>query len=273
MDDNVVSLRNLRFSYPRRNVKVLHGLDLDIPRGKMVAIMGGSGSGKTTLLRLITGQYQPSPGSEIIVDGERVDQMRDIRQLYRVRRKLGMLFQFSGLFTDLSAGENVAYPLREHTSLSPTTIRDLVLLKLQAVGLRAAFHRHPAELSGGQQRRLALARAIALDPQLLLYDEPFTGLDPVSKSVIVTLIKELNEALGSSSIIITHDVAETFSIVDYVYLLWHGKIIADGTPEQLRQSTDPFVHQFINAKADGPLPFHMPGTPLGADLRLRQPEA
>lgn len=267
MTDSIVSLRNVHFSYPQRNVQVLHGVDAEIPRGKIVAIMGGSGSGKTTLLRLITGQYKPLPESQILLNEQRIDQM-DVKQLYQLRRHMGMLFQFSGLFTDISVGDNIAFPLREHTNLPETVIRDLVLLKLQVVGLRVAVDRYPSELSGGQQRRVALARAIALDPELLLYDEPFAGLDPVSLTVIATLIKELNQALGATSIIITHDVEETFQIADLVYLLWHGQVVAQGTPEQLRASTDPLVKQFVNAEADGPLPFHMPGPEMTSDLRL-----
>lgn len=269
MANSIVTLRNLHFCYPQRNVQVLHGIDAEVYRGKIVAIMGGSGSGKTTLLRLITGQYHAPAGSEVSVNGERVDQM-NTKELYRLRRSMGKLFQFSGLFTDISVGENIAFPLREHTKLPNTLINDLVLLKLQAVGLRAAVDRYPSELSGGQQRRVALARAIALDPKLLLYDEPFAGLDPVSLTVIATLIKELNQSLGATSIIITHDVEETFLIADYIYLMWQGRVVAAGTPTQLRATTDPLVKQFVNAEADGPLPFHLPGPDLLADLRLRR---
>lgn len=267
MPDIAVEIRNLHFSYPSRNVQVLHGLDIEVERGSIVALMGGSGSGKTTIIRLITGQYKAKAGSSIVVDGEDVAKM-DIRELYRMRRKMGMLFQYSGLFTDISVGDNVAFPLLEHTKLSMPVIRDLVLMKLHSVGLRPAVDRYPSELSGGQQRRVALARAIALDPQILLYDEPFAGLDPVSKTVIAKLILELNHALGATSIIITHDVPETFDISDKIYLLWHGKVITSGTPDEMRRSDEPLVDQFINGKADGPLPFHIPGPDLGKDLRL-----
>lgn len=267
MAEIAVELRNLHFSYPRRNVQVLHGLDLQVERGSIVALMGGSGSGKTTIVRLITGQYEAKAGSSITVDGEEVRGM-DRMQLYAMRRKMGMLFQHSGLFTDISVGDNVAFPLREHTRLTLPVIRDLVLMKLDSVGLRPAVDRYPSELSGGQQRRVALARAIALDPKYLIYDEPFAGLDPISKTVIAVLIKELNHALGATSIIITHDVPETFDISDKIYLLWQGKIVSSGTPEQMRRSKEPLVDQFINGKADGPLPFHIPGPDLKQDLRL-----
>ena len=267
MADIAVEMRNLHFSYPRRNVQVLHGLDIQVERGSIVALMGGSGSGKTTTIRLITGQYKAKEGSSIMVNGEEVGKM-DIKQLYAMRRRMGMLFQYSGLFTDLSVGDNVAFPLREHSKLSLPVIHDLVLMKLHAVGLRPAVDRYPSELSGGQQRRVALARAVALDPEILLYDEPFAGLDPVSKTVIATLIKELNHALGATSIVITHDVPETFDISDKIYLLWQGKVIASGTPEEMRRSSEPLVDQFINGKADGPLPFHIPGPDLRQDLRL-----
>ena len=267
MPEYAVELRDLHFSYPRRNVRVLHGLDIKVERGSVVALMGGSGSGKTTTLRLITGQFKPSPGSQVIVDGEDVGAM-EFRELYRMRRKMGMLFQYSGLFTDMSVGDNVAFPLTEHTKLSLPVIQDLALMKLNAVGLRPAAERYPSELSGGQQRRVALARAIALDPQVLLYDEPFAGLDPVSKTVIAKLIKELNHALGATSIIITHDVPETFDIADTVYVLWQGRVIASGTPEEMGRSKEPIVDQFIHGRPDGPLPFHIPGPSLGKDLRI-----
>ena len=266
-----VEIKNLHFSYPQRKVQVLHGLDIQVEKGTVVALMGGSGSGKTTIVRLITGQYKAKAGSSIRVNGEEVGAM-NIKQLYKMRRKMGMLFQNSGLFTDISVGDNVAFPLREHSKLSLPIIRDLVLMKLHSVGLRAAVDRYPSELSGGQQRRVALARAIALDPEILLYDEPFAGLDPVSKTVIATLIRELNHALGATSIIITHDVPETFDIADKIYLIWQGKIISSGTPEEMRGTSEPLVDQFINGKPDGPLSFHIPGPDLRKDLRLG-PEA
>ena len=250
MSDNAIELKNLHFSYPRRNIRVLTGVNMAAPRGSIVALMGGSGSGKTTILRLITGQYRASPGSEVIVAGEHVEKLNQ-NELYRMRRKIGMLFQFSGLFTDLSLADNVAFPLREHTRLSLPIIRDLVLMKLHAVGLRTAAERYPSELSGGQQRRVALARAIALDPQILLYDEPFSGLDPVSRTVIAKLIQDLNYALGVTSVIITHDVPETFQIADLIYLMWQGKVISSGTPAEISASQEPLVNQFVNAKSDG----------------------
>ncbi len=267
MNDNAVELNNLYFNYPRRNVRVLSGVNMQAPRGSIVALMGGSGSGKTTILRLITGQFPVPEGSEVIVDGEYVAKLNQ-KQLYKMRRKLGMLFQFSGLFTDMSVADNVAFPLHKHTKLTMSTIHDMVLLKLHAVGLRAVATRFPSELSGGQQRRVALARAMALDPHILLYDEPFSGLDPVSRTIIAKLIKDLNNALGATSIIITHDVPETFQIADLIYLLWQGEVISSGTPAQMSASQEPLIDQFVNAKADGPLPFHMPGGSLAKDLRL-----
>lgn len=267
MSESAVEIKNLRFSYPRRNVQVLHGVDISVPRGAIVALMGGSGSGKTTTVRLITGQHPIPAGSSVVVDGEPVEGL-DLAGLYRLRLRLGMLFQNPALFTDLPVGENVAFPLREHTALPDAAIRDLALMKLHAVGLRAAAGRYPSELSGGQQRRVALARAIALDPKILLYDEPFAGLDPVSLTIIAKLIKELNEHLGSTSIIITHDVEQTFAIADLVYLMWQGRIIAAGTPADMRASADPIVSQFIHGRADGPLPFHLPGSDYRRDLRL-----
>ena len=267
MTDTAIELHNLHFSYPKRNVQVLHGLDIKIKRGNIVALMGGSGSGKTTILRLITGQYPLPKNSSITVAGQRVENM-NIKGLYLMRRKMGMLFQYSGLFTDISVGDNIAFPLREHTDLKPATIQDLVLMKLHAVGLRAAVNRYPSELSGGQQRRVALARAIALDPQILLYDEPFAGLDPVSMTVIANLIRELNKALGTTSLIITHDVPETFAIADKIYLLWQGRVMASGTPDEMHKSSEPLVDQFIHGKPDGPLPFHIPGPTLAQDLRI-----
>lgn len=267
MTDNAVEISNLSFSYPRRNVQVLHGLDINIRRGSIVGLMGGSGSGKTTILRLLTGQNKIPATADIRINGESIKDM-SLPELYRIRRGMGLLFQQSGLFTDMSVGDNIAFPLREHTRLPLAVIHDLALMKLHAVGLHAAINRYPSELSGGQQRRVALARTIALDPQILLYDEPFAGLDPVSLSVIAQLIKELNVALGATSIIITHDVPETFAIVDEVYLLWHGRVVSSGSPAQMRSSAEPIVDQFIHGKADGPLPFHMPGAPLEGALRL-----
>jgi len=254
MTDNIVEIDNLSFGYKGR---LLHkGINMSFPRGKVIAIMGGSGSGKTTLLRLIGGQLKPSQG-QVRVDGEVVHKL-DRSGLYRMRRKMGMLFQFGALFTDLSVFDNVAFPMREHTDLPESMIRDLVMMKLNAVGLRGAHSLMPTELSGGMSRRVALARAVALDPALIMYDEPFGGLDPISMGVIVNLIRSLNDALGATSIVVTHDVHETFSFVDYVYFVSEGVVVAEGTPEQLSKSDMPFVHQFVHGEADGPVPFHYP---------------
>ena len=252
MNPNIVEIDNLSFGYKGR---LLHkGINMVFPRGKVVAIMGGSGSGKTTLLRLIGGQIKPSKG-EVRVDGKVVHQQsRD--GIYKLRRKMGMLFQHGALFTDLSVYENVAFPIREHTDLPESMIKDLVLMKLNAVGLRGAYSLMPTELSGGMARRVALARAIALDPDIIMYDEPFAGLDPISMSVICDLIRSLNDALGATSIIVTHDVEETFSFADYVYFVANGEVAAEGTPHDLMQSTLPFVHQFVHGEKDGPVPFH-----------------
>ena len=261
---NFVEIRDLHFSYGER--PILSGLQMDFPRGKVVAIMGGSGSGKTTILRLIGGQLQPSSG-QVQVDGQTVHSLAT-PALYQLRRRMGMLFQHGALFTDLTVFENVAFPLREHTKLPEELLRDLVLLKLQAVGLRNAAQLKPAEISGGMARRVALARAIALDPQLIMYDEPFAGLDPISMGVTANLIRRLNDALGSTSIVVSHDVDESFSIADYVYFLSGGAIVAQGTPDEMRASADPYVKQFVHAENDGPVPFHYPGRTLADDLGL-----
>lgn len=261
---NIVEIRDLHFRYGDR--PILTGLHMDFPRGKVVAVMGGSGSGKTTILRLIGGQLQPQQG-KVEVDGENVPALAT-RQLYLLRRKMGMLFQNGALFTDMTVFDNVAFPLREHTDLDETLIRDLVLMKLNAVGLRNAAALKPAEISGGMARRVALARAIALDPALIMYDEPFAGLDPISMGVTANLIRRLNDALGSTSILVSHDVNESFAIADYVYFLSAGKIVAEGTPQQMRQSSDPYVKQFVHAEADGPVPFHYPGKSLAEDLGI-----
>lgn len=243
-------------------------LRMDFPRGKLIAVMGGSGSGKTTILRLIGGQIRAQRGS-IKVNGQEVSEL-DTQGLYAIRRKMGMLFQHGALFTDLNVFDNVAFPMREHTDLSEAMIRDLVLLKLQAVGLRNAASLMPAEISGGMARRVALARAVALDPELIMYDEPFAGLDPISMGVAANLIRNLNDALGSTSILVSHDVNETFAIADYIYFLSKGKIVAQGTPEEMRVSEDPYVKQFVHAEADGPVPFHYPGASLQTDLGLEK---
>ena len=240
---------------------------MDFPRGKVIAVMGGSGSGKTTILRLIGGQIRAGGGS-VQVNGSEVAQL-DQAGLQQMRRKMGMLFQHGALFTDLSVFDNVAFPLREHTDLTPSLIRDLVMLKLEAVGLRNAAQLMPAEISGGMARRVALARAIALDPQLIMYDEPFAGLDPISMGVTANLIRSLNDALGSTSILVSHDVHESFAIADHVYFLSQGKIVAEGSPQQMLASDDPYVRQFVHAQADGPVPFHYPGLALADDLGLK----
>jgi phospholipid/cholesterol/gamma-HCH transport system ATP-binding protein len=262
---NLVEIRNLHFSYGDR--PILSDLEMDFPRGKVIAVMGGSGSGKTTILRMIGGQLHPSAGN-VSIDGEKINEL-DLQGVYRLRRRMGMLFQHGALFTDLSVFDNVAFPMREHTDLPESLIRDLVLMKLQAVGLRNAAQLKPAEVSGGMARRVALARAIALDPQLIMYDEPFAGLDPISMGVTANLIRKLNDALGSTSILVSHDVHESFSIADYVYFLSQGKIVAHGTPDEMSASSDPYVKQFVNAEMDGPVPFHYPGKSLVEDLGLR----
>lgn len=263
-NEPLVELTDVAFSYGAR--PILSGIRMRIPRGKVVAIMGGSGCGKTTILRLIGGQLKATSGT-VRVEGQDVSGL-SYADLYRLRRRMGMLFQFGAMFTDLSVFENVAFPLREHTKLPESVIHDLVLLKLQAVGLRGAAHLRPAELSGGMARRVALARAISLDPTLIMYDEPFTGLDPISLGVIANLIRRLNDALGATSILVTHDVEASLGIVDYVYIAAGGQIVAEGTPDEIRASQDPFVHQFVNGEADGPVGFHYPGSTLAADLGL-----
>ncbi|MDB5799104.1 MAG: ttg2A [Rhodocyclales bacterium] len=252
----LVEVKDLRFGYGAR--QVLRGVNLSVPRGKVVAIMGGSGCGKTTLLRLIGGQLR-ARGGPIRVFGEALHEL-DRDGLYRLRRRMGMLFQFGALFTDISVFENVAFPLREHTDLPDELINDLVLMKLHAVGLRGAAHLKPSELSGGMARRVALARTVALDPGIIMYDEPFAGLDPISLGVIGQLIRRLNDALGASSIVVTHDVQESLKIVDYIYFLSEGRVVAEGTPDEIRASTDPWVHQFVWAEPDGPVPFQYPAS-------------
>jgi phospholipid/cholesterol/gamma-HCH transport system ATP-binding protein len=261
--DNLVEIKDVTFAYGG-GAPVLSGISFTIPRGKVVAIMGGSGSGKTTLLRLIGGQVRPARG-EVRAFGQTVNRLR-ARELYELRRKMGMLFQFGALFTDLTAFDNVAFPMRERTNLPEVVIRDLVMMKLHAVGLRGAAHLMPQQLSGGMQRRVALARAIALDPQLIMYDEPFTGLDPISLAVTGKLIRDLNDALGASSIVVTHDVHESLLIVDYIYFVSDGRIVAQGTPDEVRHAEMPFVHQFVHAETDGPVPFHYPAPDYRAAL-------
>jgi phospholipid/cholesterol/gamma-HCH transport system ATP-binding protein len=263
---NLVEIRDLQFGYGNRNI--LSGLNMDFPRGKVIAVMGGSGSGKTTILRLIGGQIAPQRG-HVSVNGEIVHHLKT-EGLYALRRKMGMLFQHGALFTDLSVFDNVAFPLREHAKLSDSMIQDLVMMKLNAVGLRNAAKLKPSEISGGMARRVALARAVALDPQLIMYDEPFAGLDPISMGVTATLIRNLNNALGSTSILVSHDVHETFIIADYVYFLSQGKIVAQGTPKEMLESTDPYVKQFVHAESDGPVPFHYPGKSMADELGLKR---
>ena len=263
---NLVEIRNLHFAYGDRSI--LSNLNMDFPRGKVVAVMGGSGCGKTTVLRLIGGQIRPQKGA-VTVAGETVHKL-DTDNLYRLRRKMGMLFQFGALFTDLSVFENVAFPLREHTDLDEAMIRDVVLMKLNAVGLRGAARLRISEVSGGMARRVALARAIALDPELIMYDEPFAGLDPISMGVAANLIRTLNDTTGATSILVSHDVEQCFAICDYAYLMSsQGKVVAHGKPGQLADSDDPEVRQFIRGEPDGPVRFHYPAPSLADDFGVR----
>lgn len=250
----LIKIRNLHFKRGQR--LIFDGIDMDIPRGKITAIMGPSGTGKTTLLRLIGGQIKPYQGS-ISVDGFNVPTLK-LDELYNLRKRMGMLFQSGALLTDLNVFDNVAFPLREHTNLSETLIHHLVLMKLQAVGLRGACDLMPSELSGGMARRTALARALALDPMMIMYDEPFTGQDPISMGVLTRLIRSINDALGLTSVIVSHDVHETSEIADVIYIIANGKVVGAGSPEALKNSESAWVRQFINAEADGPVPFHYP---------------
>ena len=261
--ETAVELSDVSFGYDRRR-PVLTGIDMTIPRGKVVAIMGGSGCGKTTILRLIGGALRAQAG-QVIVGGRNVNEL-DRDQLFALRRRIGMLFQFGALFTDLSVFENVAFPLREHTDLTDELIRDLVLMKLNAVGLRGAAPLRPTELSGGMARRVALARAIALDPMLVMYDEPFAGLDPISLGVVGQLIRKMNDALGITSVVVTHDIYESLKIVDYIYFVSEGRIVAKGTPAEVRASDDAFVRQFVDGEPDGPVPFHYQSRPLAEEF-------
>jgi len=265
MSDAIVTLDHVTFGYDRR--VILSDISMTFPRGKVIAIMGGSGCGKTTLLRLIGGVMSPSQGS-ISFDDTPVD-ANDRDSLYALRRRMGMLFQFGALFTDLTVFDNVAFPLREHTALPPAMVRDLVLMKLNAVGLRGAAQLKPADLSGGMARRVALARAIALDPDLIMYDEPFAGLDPISLGVAANLIRRLNDATGATSLVVSHDVTECFLISDYVYVISGGRIVGHGTPAEVEASDDPEVRQFIRGEPDGPVRFHYPARGYGEDLGLR----
>jgi phospholipid/cholesterol/gamma-HCH transport system ATP-binding protein len=260
----IVEVRGLRFSYYKR--PVLKGIDLDIERGKVVAILGASGSGKTTLLQLMGGLLRPSGGS-VSVCGQDVHKL-DAAGLHALRRQMGMMFQKGGLFTDLSVFENVAFPIREHTDLPEDVIHDLVIMKLQAVGLRGAHRLMPSELSGGMSRRVALARATSLDPDLIIYDEPFAGLDPITLNVVGRLIRTLNDALGATSVVVSYDVNEAVRLADYIYLINDGVIAAHGPTKEMVASPDPFVHQFLHAEPDGPVRFHVPARPLVEELEL-----
>ena len=264
VQDSLVEVESVSFAYARR--PILKGVSMRVPRGKLVAIMGASGSGKTTLLRLIGGQLTPTSGT-VRMAGEDVHAL-DAAGLYRMRRRMSMLFQFGALFTDMTVFENVAFPLREHTQLSQAMIRDLVMMKLEAVGMRGSHRLKPAELSGGMARRVALARAVVLDPTLVMYDEPFAGLDPIALAVIGRLIRTLNDALGSTSIIVTHDVLESLQLVDYLYFISDGVIVGEGTPDEIRASKLPYVKQFVHGETDGPVPFHYPAAPYAKDVGL-----
>ena len=262
---SVVEIENVSFGYDAARL-VLHGVNLRIEPGSVVGIMGQSGCGKTTLLRIIAGWLRASAGTTRVL-GEVVGAL-DGEGIFALRRKMGMLFQFGALFTDMTVFDNVAFQMREHTDLPPDLVNDLVLMKLEAVGLRGAARLMPSELSGGMARRVALARAVALDPQLMLYDEPFTGLDPISLGVIARLIRRLNDSLGQTSIVVSHDVEECFGIVDYVYFVSDGRIVAEGKPAEMRRSGEPFVSQFVRGEPDGPIPFHFPAPGYEADLSV-----
>ncbi len=260
----MVRVSELQFSYG--DLQVLRGLSLDIPRGKVVAILGGSGCGKSTLLKIIGGQLRPEAGS-VTIEGKNVHALGS-DALYKLRLEIGMMFQTSGLFSDLDVYENVAFPIRENFDVPEDLVRRLVLMKLHAVGLRGAHAMKPGDLSGGMTRRVALARAIATDPKLMMYDEPFAGLDPISLNQIVDLIRSLNEALGLTSIVVTYDVKEALNVADYVYVICEGVILGKGTPAEVEASQDPYMKQFLNALPDGPVRFHFPAPPLEQDLRL-----
>lgn len=262
ISDALVELREVFFGYGER--EVLSGISLRVPRGKITAIMGASGGGKTTVLRLIGGQQRAQRGA-VLFDGKDIGAM-DTAALYRARRRMGMLFQYGALFTDLSVFDNVAFPLREHTDLPEALVRDIVLMKLHAVGLRGARDLMPAQISGGMARRVALARSIVLDPELVMYDEPFAGLDPISLGTAAELIRRLNDAMGLTTILVSHDLEATFALADQVVILGPGRVAAQGTPEEVRASADPLVHQFVNALPTGPVPFHYAGPAIEEDF-------
>ncbi|HEX9397290.1 MAG TPA: ABC transporter ATP-binding protein [Burkholderiales bacterium] len=262
--ESVVEVSDLHFSYGGR--KVLNGLSLAIPRGKVVAILGGSGSGKSTLLKLIGAQLFPEKG-DVTVFGKNVHQLTS-DQLFKLRLDMGMMFQTSGLFTDLTVYENIAFPIRENFDLPEDLVRRLVLMKLHAVGLRGARDMMPNDLSGGMTRRVALARALATDPKLMIYDEPYAGLDPISLNQVGTLIRTINDALGLTSVLVTYDIVEALKVADYVFVIYDGTVLSKGTPDELKASDNPFLKQFLNALPDGPVRFHFPGPPLEEDLHL-----
>lgn len=267
--DALIEFRHVRFGYAERTV--LDDISFSVARGQVTALMGASGGGKTTVMRLIGGQVKAQHGEVLLAGTDSAAPIEDVttmnnKQLYTARRRMGMLFQFGALFTDLSVFDNVAFALREHTDLSEVLVRDIVLMKLNAVGLRGARDLMPSEISGGMARRVALARAMALDPELLMYDEPFAGLDPISLGTTARLIRQLNDAMGLTSIIVSHDLDETFHIADQVIILANGKIAAQGTPAEVRNSTDPLVYQFVNAKPEGPVRFHYPAPDIASDF-------
>lgn len=267
-DTPLIQLEDVHFGYGER--PVLEGVSLQVPKGKVTALMGASGGGKTTVLRLIGGQYRANQG-RVLFDQTDIG-ATDRDALYQARRRMGMLFQFGALFTDMSVFENVAFPLREHTALPDEMVRDIVLMKLQAVGLRGARDLMPSQISGGMARRVALARAMVLDPELMMYDEPFAGLDPISLGTAARLIRQLNDTLGLTSIVVSHDLEETFHIADQVVILANGRIAAQGTPAQVRASTDPLVQQFVSAAPDGPVRFHYLATEAREDFGLMAPQ-
>lgn len=263
-NDSLIEIEDLHFAFPGK--PVLQGINLSIPRGKITAILGMSGSGKSTLLHHIGGQLRPARG-RVKVLGQVVHEL-DNEELYALRKKMGMMFQVSGLFSDLSVYDNLAFPMRENTGLPEALIHDMVLMKLDAVGLRGARNLMPKELSGGMERRVALARAIALDPMLVMYDEPFAGLDPISLNVIANLIRRLNDALGLTCIVVTYDVSESLKIADHACFIHNGKVVGTGTPQELQTSDNPFVRQFLNSEPDGPVAFQYPSKPYQEALEL-----